>query len=193
MKLFVMILMTALCAGFCGCTTATTSRVETTALDKLNEQYRLVYKKIEDASINIAAISEEVIFHSGQPAFLDITITNNDSKLLHIPEWYQEAGNNFLINFRPFKKDETPEEAINAEWFLVAPEFVKGEQPKHSHLSLAPGNTAIYSVPLDFIEDIPAERDMIFIAYAELNLTSISATSPMFIIVSQSSEKEIEQ
>ena len=192
MKIFTAYLPFFLLAIVAGCVPAGQT-VEQTALDTLDENYRLVYRKIEDASIILAALQPETEVISGSPAILELTLTNTGSKLLNVPEWYQEEANNFLVHFRPLPTNETPAEAIAAEWYMIAPEFTKGNQPERRHFSLAPGNTAICSVPLDFVEYLPADTNMIFIAFAELNLTSLTATSPMFLIIANSSEMENEQ
>ena len=164
--------------------------VESDAMKALNENYYVVYRKINDAEITLSTSRDEITFRSGEPAVLELDLCNEAVTPLEIPEWYLLDPDNFLIHFRPYVSGETPLEAASAEWFMIAPDFDRPKPPEHYTLSLNPGNKARFSVPLDFIERIPADRNMIFIAYAELNLSSISALSPMFVIVSEGTGTE---
>ncbi len=172
----------------CGCMVEET--VESEAMKTLNENYYVVYRKIRDADVVLSTSRDEITFRSGEPAVLELDLSNEAAAPVEIPEWYLLDPDNFLIHFRPYVSGETPQEAASAEWFMIAPDFDRPKPPEHYTLSLNPGNKARFSVPLDFIERIPADRDMIFIAYAELNLSSISALSPMFVIVSEGTGTE---
>ena len=164
--------------------------VESEAMKTLNENYHIVYRKVRDADVVLSTSRDEITFRSGEPAVLELDLSNEAAAPVEIPEWYLLDPDNFLIHFRPYVSGETPQEAASAEWFMIAPDFDRPKPPEHYTLSLNPGNKARFSVPLDFIERIPADRDMIFIAYAELNLSSISALSPMFVIVSEGTGTE---
>lgn len=178
-------LCAVLSAGLCLCGCMVEETVESEAMKTLNENYYVVYRKVKNADVSLSTARDEIVFRSGEPALLELELSNEADTPVEIPEWYLLDPDNFLIHFRPYVSGETPMEAASAEWFMIAPDFDRPKPPDHYTLCLNPGNRARFSVPLDFIEKIPADRDMIFLAYAELNLSSISALSPMFVIVSE--------
>jgi hypothetical protein len=144
------------------------------------EDTRVDFPKIENAQIRIEPITTRRAFYAGEEINFVFRIQNAGEKGVEIPEWRLVESENLRIFYAP----ETPElQTVGGkEWICEKPEW----SHKRSTLALNPGNAVLVTKPIGFIARLDSNRirppGKNYLVYAELNLTSIQARSPVMRI-----------
>ena len=119
-------------------------------------------------------------FQAGRPASLTFALANNGVKKVSIPEWLSNESDNIGLFVQPaqpgaFEPDES-------KWVQLTFDFQK--PMIHYPITLLPGNQALVSKNLDFVEKmmIPPGQERLYFLRAELTLESLSLSSKTMLI-----------
>ncbi len=119
-------------------------------------------------------------FTAGSAGTVTFSLTNIDTHPVRIAEWFLEEQNNLIIHCQPWLPGM--EEAIPEAWATIVPDTAKA--PVRYPLSLGPEKSMLVAAPLDFIRHLTVSPDgeRRYFIYAELNLHSVKAVSPVAAI-----------
>jgi hypothetical protein len=143
------------------------------------------YRVIRDARVKLECISSHRVFTAGEDATLTFRLKNASNKPLLIYEWFRAENDNLILHYAQELDDPTLG-SDDASWLTIKPE-ANFEAPRMP-LELAPGNAVLVNRTLPFVRDIDpkdltAPRN--YLLYSELNLSSLSAKSPVILITVQ--------
>ncbi len=165
-----------------GCVDFSASKADQRLISTPDAGLHLAYGALSNYNLELTCPGQKE-FPSGQPAQLRFRLKNRDRNSIKIEEWYMAEPNNIILNFRPLRSDETPEEAANAEWYTVQPEFSPDlPPPERAPLLLHGENMVFVDVAFPIIEAIPADKSTRFLVYGQLNLLSLDVVSDMFVV-----------
>lgn len=138
------------------------------------------FAPLKDAKVEFKTLGA-MHFKPGEPAELRFGLKNLSDKLLTIPEWHFTAEDNVQLYGQPWLPGmEVPDEKA---WVSFNEEIA--QPARHFKLDLLPGNQAVVTKKLDFVESLVvstgAERRYFF--KAELNLTSLPRSTGVFVVV----------
>lgn len=137
------------------------------------------YKPIPADGFNLRLISKGDVF-AGTKTELVFALANNGSKEVTIEEWYSHEPDNMVIKVQPWltgMKKPDPEAWIELSFELKKPVL-------HYPLTLLPGNQALISKNLAFIEKLqvsPGKMRRYFVQ-GVLNLKSLDLKSDVYVI-----------
>ncbi|MBO7328271.1 MAG: hypothetical protein J6W00_05805 [Lentisphaeria bacterium] len=137
------------------------------------------YKKISSRNLSLKLLSKKDVF-AGEKAELVFALSNNGQKTLSIEEWYSYEPDNIKLSVQPWL---TGMKEPNADgWIDLSQELKK--PVLHYPMTLMPGNKALVSKTLDFVEKLqvsPGKLRRYFIK-AEMNLKSVTLQSEVYVL-----------
>ncbi len=157
-------------------------------VENLNDELFYVrYAPLPEGSyhLKLAPVGDTIFASGKEGAVLRLRLKNLDFRAVTIPGWYRKEADNIILNLRPYRPDETTEEAVAAasEMIAIGPDFREGQEPPaRSSLVLQPQNAVFVDFPLEFVAGAPPDKGAYFIGFVELNLESVWVYSDMFII-----------
>jgi len=141
-----------------------------------------VYPPIKGARVKLECVSPGRVFQAGQPAKLTFRLKNLSARSLVVYEWFMTEANNLVIHYA--REDASGQEQPDqAEWLTFQPQ--PGPKERRSTLELMPGNATLIDCELPFVRQLDPKtltKPATFLLYAELNLNSLSAKSPIIVI-----------
>lgn len=165
---------------FCGCTT--TDQPEKKSRPRLImgvPHGKVKYKPVRSDNLELKSLGKKV-FRAGRPASLTFAVANNGFKKVMIPEWYSCESDNVGLFVQPmqpgvFEPDEK-------KWVQLTFDFK--EPIMHYPITLLPGNQALVSKNLDFVEKmmLPPGEERMFFVRAELTLESVKLSSKIIVV-----------
>jgi hypothetical protein len=144
-----------------------------------NEDMKKInFKKVENVNVELELVSHLREFKAGKPVKLTFRLRNYSLKPLVVYEWMMKESDNLRLYYVPWKANMR--KPPKKDWIPLIPNFEKNI--KRVTLELAHRNFVLIDKKLPFIKDMETKAPQIFVVYAELNLTSISAKSRLIKI-----------
>ena len=137
------------------------------------------YKAVPTANLHLDLLSSPDLY-AGEKTELVFALSNNGRKTISIPEWYSNETDNVTVSIQPWltgMKEPDPD-----GWIELSNELKK--PVLHYPLTLMPGNKALVSKKLDFIENIkvsPGKFRRYFVK-AKMNLKSVELQSKVYTL-----------
>ena len=137
------------------------------------------YKPVPTEHLNLRLISKSDVF-AGEKTELVFALANKGVKEITIEEWYSNESDNMVILIQPWltgMKKPDPSAWIELSFDLKKPGL-------HYPLTLRPGNQALVSKHLDFVEKIqvsPGKMRRYFVQ-GKMNLKSLNLSSDIYVI-----------
>jgi len=154
---------------------------------------------VPDGQINYPPVSTrgmallmpgKTTFTAGEKTAVTLSVANNGQKAVTIAEWYSNESDNLIIMVQPWltgMKEPDPDNWIELSFDLKKPVM-------HYPMTLLPGNRAMVSKELPFIEKLQVSPGMArrFFIKAKTNLKSLPLESEVISIqvVSKKPKKE---
>ena len=165
--------------NFCGCASAPEKKTVRPRLTLGVPHGKVKYTPVKHDGLELKVFGRNE-FQAGRPASVTFALSNNGVKKVSIPEWYSNEPDNIGLFVQPtqpgvFEPDER-------KWVQLTFDFK--EPIMHYPITLFPGNQALVSKNLDFVEKmmIPAGEERYFFLRAELTLESLSLSTKTVLI-----------
>ena len=144
--------------------------------------YTEVLHKLKKYSLSLEIVSKQRSFKAGENAAVTFKLTNTGKKPLVIYEWMMNEEDNIALYYIPFSP--AVKNFDKGLWNGENPSLP--EKPKRSVLSLNPRNSAYVDKKLKFLKNIEpgslSGSGAQYLIAGELNLTTVSARSPLVMI-----------
>lgn len=140
---------------------------------------KINYKPIPTKDLSFAMISKCDV-NAGKKCELVFALSNKGMKEISIPEWYSNEPDNVIVSVQPWLPGMTQPDPEN--WTELS--FDLKKPVLHYPLTLLPGNQALVSKSLDFIDKLavsPGKMRRFFIR-AKLNLKSAPLLSEVYVL-----------
>lgn len=178
-KLLPLTLITGTVLSFAGCTSVPEQKPARPRLTFGVPHGKVKYAPVKPDGLELKFFGRNE-FQAGRPASLTFALANNGVKKVSIPEWLSNESDNIGLFVQPaqpgaFEPDES-------KWVQLTFDFKRPMM--HYPITLLPGNQALVSKNLDFVEKmmIPPGQERLFFLRAELTLESLSLSSKTMLI-----------
>jgi hypothetical protein len=140
---------------------------------------QIEYKPVNTADLNLRLLSNTDLY-AGQKTELVFALSNDGRKTVNIPEWYSNETDNITVSIQPWltgMKEPDPDSWIELSTELKKPVL-------HYPLTLMPGNKALISKELGFIENLKVSQGKFrrYFVKAKLNLKSVELQSKVYTL-----------
>ena len=137
------------------------------------------YKKVSTKNLCLNLLSKKDVF-AGEKTELIFALSNNSQKTVLIEEWYSFEPDNIKLNIQPWL---TGMKEPDADGWIELTQTLK-KPVLHYPMTLMPGNKALISKKLDFVEKLqvsPGKMRRYFVK-AEMNLKSVKLQSEVYVL-----------
>ena len=141
------------------------------------------YTPLRDYKLVLRTTDRKII-HVGEAGEITFALRNMDKKPIRIVEWFSNEPYNVIVYCQPWLTGMTrPDEEA---WIPLSFEIPR--QAIRYPLELMPGNQVLVTKKLPFVEKlvISPGTERRFFLRAKLNLTSVSVTSPVSVLIVRS-------
>ncbi len=146
---------------------------------RLRRPDNVVYKEISTAGCELD-VPVDLHAVAGTSTIMNVQLINNSSRKLQIQEWYMIDQYNFSIFYRRLPDDRPMDRTTPFQKYSVT--IPAQPQPHHAELRLNPGNRAMLTVALPFIEDLAPGETAVFEVYIATSLNTFKIKSKMFMV-----------
>ena len=173
----ILALLAILAAGATGCVSDKPEKQAKRAMGTLPQES---YAPLSDYKLVLRTDSRRII-RVGEGGEITYTLRNADKKTIRIVEWFSNEPDNVIVYCQPWLTGMTvPDEEA---WIPLSFEIPR--QAIRYPLELMPGNQVLVTKQLPFVDKLAispgAERR--FFLRAKLNLTSVTVTSPVSVLI----------
>lgn len=181
MKFFTAFFLASVLAAvfaLCGCVSEQPD-LENYGKVKFKRPEKVVYTQVSSRDCELA-VPTEIFPEAGKAAEVNVQLIYHGKKELHIHEWYMIDQYNFSVFYRRIPSDKPMDPKMEfTEYTEIIP--IK-PLPRHSELRLNPGNRAMLTVKLPFIEKLPAGEKAVYEVYIATSLKTFKIKSKHFMI-----------
>jgi hypothetical protein len=176
MKQFLFFLLGTALIAAAGCASAKSAK-RTLGYGEKPANYK--FEKIKDAKLELVFAGPKTL-KAGSPGQVSFALKNVGKKIVSIEEWRMHEQDNLKLECQiwlPGQQEPDPDRWLSLDLPVKQPEL-------RYHLELYPGNQALVTKNLDFVESLvitPGAERRYFIR-ASLNLTSVKSNSPVAAI-----------
>ena len=137
------------------------------------------YKTISTKNLTLKLLSKKDVF-AGEKTELVFALSNHGLKTVSIDEWYSNETDNIKLSIQPWLTGM--KEPAADGWIELTPELKK--PILHYPMTLMPGNKALVSKKLDFVEklQVSAGKCRRYFIQAEMNLKSVKLQSEVYVL-----------
>ena len=172
-----LLLAAAVAVGAVGCAS---TKPERKAKRAMGTMPRKSYAPLTDYNLALRADSRKII-HVGEGGEITYALRNLDKKNIRIIEWFSNEPDNVIVYCQPWLTGMTaPDEQA---WMELS--FDVRQPAIRYPLELMPGNQVLVTKTLPFVDKLaisPGSERRFFLR-AKLNLTSVSVTSPVSVLI----------
>ena len=173
-----MLLLSAVVAvAAVGCTSTRPERKAKRAMGTLPQES---YAPLTDYKLALRTDSRKIL-NVGEGGEITYALRNLDKKNIRIVEWFSNEPDNVIVYCQPWLTGMTqPDEQA---WMELS--FDVRRPPIRYPLELMPGNQVLVTKTLPFVDKLaisPGSERRFFLR-AKLNLTSVSVTSPVSVLI----------
>ena len=177
-KAVLMMYLAAMAVAFAGC--SSTDQPERKSKRAMGTLPQESYAPLADYKLALRTDNRNVL-RVGEGGRITFALRNLDDKSIRITEWYSNESDNVIVYCQPWLTGMTvPDEQA---WTELS--FDVRRPPIRYPLELMPGNQVLVTKVLPFVDKMaitPGSERRFFIR-AKLNLQSVSATSPVSVLI----------
>ena len=176
-RTLVMSLLAVAALGVAGCASAKNERKAQRAMGTLPQES---YAPLTDCKLALRTDSRKIL-HVGEGGEITYALRNLDKKNIRIIEWFSNEPDNVIVYCQPWLTGMT--EPDEQAWMELS--FDVRRPPIRYPLELMPGNQVLVTKTLPFVDKLaisPGSERRFFLR-AKLNLTSVSVTSPVSVLI----------
>ena len=176
-RMILMVLSAAVAVGVAGCAGGDEERKSKRAMGVLPQES---YAELADYKLELRTDKRNIL-RVGEGGKVTFSLRNMDKKNIRIVEWFSNETDNVIVYCQPWLTGMT--EPDEQAWTELS--FDVRRPPIRYPLELMPGNQVLVTKELPFVDKLAispgAERR--FFIKAKLNLQSVSATSPVSVLI----------